>query len=158
MEYSELLKNQTECPFCILKKEEIIKKNWAGKVILARAPYEDGHLLVISNRHVSNLSDLKRWEKFGLFKLILWAEEKMKNLHESYSILYREGEKQKVGKSIEHLHVHLIPNIRIISSKNYKDYRKAYDDTKYVEETRAVRQELLCNDKSKLKICDKSDK
>ncbi|MDA3836688.1 MAG: HIT family protein [Nanoarchaeota archaeon] len=142
MKYDCFLKNMEGCPFCSLTKEEILKQNSSGKVILAKAPYHKGHLLIVPNKHTSKISGLTKNEKFGIFELIIWAERKMKKLNHGLSILYREGEKKYIGKSIEHMHIHIIPDEKIGAlSKNNED-REIFSQDKYIKESKKMKARL----------------
>jgi diadenosine tetraphosphate (Ap4A) HIT family hydrolase len=137
MKYELFLKNLNHCPFCALKPEEIIKKNKFGKVILARAPYRKDHLLVVPNKHALTISDLTKAELFGLFKLILWSEKKLKKICANLSILYREG--KNAGKSINHLHIHLIPDEKIGAMSGVSK-REIYGNKKYINFTTKIKE------------------
>lgn len=142
MKYTQYLKTLTFCPFCNLEEKEILKKNKFAKVILAKAPYHTDHLLVIPNKHALKMSDLTNREKLSVFELISWAQINLEKYHKNLSILYREGDKIKIGKSIDHFHVNLIPDEQIGSiSVNAKD-RLVFSQDKYVKETKHVREKF----------------
>lgn len=140
MKYQDFLKTLDGCPFCNLDKREIIRKNKYAKVILARAPYHKDHLLVVPNKHALNLFDLNRAEKIAVMELICWAEKKLRKFHNNLSILYREGNKVAIGKSVDHFHVNLIPDEQVGSVRiNAKD-RNIYSDKKSIEETEKIKE------------------
>lgn len=139
MKYEKYLGLLKECPFCNLRRDEIMKKNKFAKVILAKAPYSQDHLLVVPNKHAILMSDLTLEEKRAVFDLVFWAEKKLSKYHKNLSILYREGNKIEVGKSIDHFHVNLIPDEQIGSvSVNAKD-RSILSEEKYVAMTKIAR-------------------
>lgn len=136
MRYSIFLKEMDSCPFCNLDKKEIIKQNKSARVILAKAPYHKDHLLVVPKRHVLTISELKNSEWEDITKLVFWAGKKLEKKHHNLSILYREGKKKEVGKSIDHFHVNLIPDEKIGSIKvNQKD-REFLSEKKYMKRTK----------------------
>ncbi len=138
MKYSEKLKLGFDgCPFCNLKREEILKSNRFANLIVARAPYSKDHLLVVSKRHVFYLNELKKEELDSIGKLVLYGMKKLHNEYKNVSIVYREGEKEKIGKSIDHLHVHLIPKLKI-GAGNIKD-REFFSEKKYLREIERVK-------------------
>ena len=96
-----------------MQKEEIIKENRHAVIILAKAPYTKDHLLIIPKKHRLKLKDLTKLEQKGIWDLINWGFEKLHKKHKNISIVYREGEMKEVGKSISHLHVHLVPHLQI---------------------------------------------
>ena len=69
----------------------------------------------------------------------------MKKLHKKYknvTILYREGNKKEVGKSINHVHYHLIPNLQIgVTNKNINN-RKLFDEEEYVKKIKKIKRNL----------------
>jgi len=52
-------------------------------------------------------------EKKGVEDLIYWGMRKLHKKYRNVSVLYREGNLDEVGKSVEHLHYHLIPELQI---------------------------------------------
>jgi diadenosine tetraphosphate (Ap4A) HIT family hydrolase len=132
MKYRDFLKNLNECPFCNLNKDIIFKRNSFAKVILAKAPYCKDHLLIIPNRHVLEISELTDDEKYAMFELVLWAQKKIKKRHKSLSILYREGGDS--GKSIDHMHINIIPKEKISPTSQKAINRDIYSDSKYLKE------------------------
>lgn len=135
MNYEKWLKKERKCPFCFLKSEEIIKGNRYAVLILAKAPYCKDHLLVAPKKHYSSLASMSREEKDGTERLIYYG---MKVLHKRYknvTILYREGNLKEVGKSIEHLHYHLIPEIQIGPWKFSWRRRRIFGEGEYLKKT-----------------------
>jgi len=113
MKYKDFLKDLTTCPFCD-RKNEILKENDLAYLTYANAPYHKHHLLVIPKRHVTSFLGLNDEEDEKISNLVDYGAgilEKMK--YKDYSILVRNGVLGKVGKSIPHLHYHIIPNIQI---------------------------------------------
>ena len=142
MKYNDYLKTIVECPFCSIVPEEILKKNKFAKVILAKAPYNKDHLLVIPNSHKTKISELNSNEKKAIFELVLWAQMQLEKYHNNISILYREGNKEKIGKSVDHMHVNLIPNSQIGSvSINAKD-RSILNEERYLKLTREAKEKF----------------
>jgi diadenosine tetraphosphate (Ap4A) HIT family hydrolase len=113
MLYKEYQKNLTQCPFCKegASQEKIISQEHAY-LTYSLAPYTPDHLLIIPTRHASSIFDLTEGEKIAIENLIERASRLMKKLgHENFTILVREG--HNGAKSIEHLHYHIVPDIRI---------------------------------------------
>lgn len=111
MLYKTYLKTLTQCPFCINKDRKILE-NKEAFLTYARAPYAQHHLLVIPKRHVDSFLDLKNIENSSITKLLHKGVHLLHTLgHVNCSILVRDGKGS--GKSIEHLHYHIIPNHRI---------------------------------------------
>ena len=121
------------CPFCEMSGNEIIKQNEFAFMILAQAPYVKDHLLIIPKRHVMKLNKMSAKEKDAVEKLIYYGMKKLHKRHRNVTVLYKEGRKKEVGKSVDHLHYHLIPDMQI--GKNDVDWRrrKIIDEDKYVK-------------------------
>lgn len=117
MNYKELLKTDRACPFCELGDNNVIKKIRGAVLTYALAPYCKHHLLVTPGRHVEFFEELTNDEKKDIDDILLEGIKFLKALgHDSYSILLRNG--KKAGKTIEHLHYHIIPSVEVGSLEN----------------------------------------
>lgn len=139
MLYQNYLKKLKKCPFCNLKKEEILKSNKSALLILAKAPYTNDHLLVIPKKHLKKINSLTKKEKIDLENLEFYGIKKLHKKHKNVSVLYREGNKKEVGKSINHLHIHLIPKIQIGSITLNAKKRKIYSEEDYIEKIKELK-------------------
>ncbi len=142
MLYEKYLETFHECPFDKPKKSEILFSNNSIFVILARAPYSEGHLLIIPYRHVSKISELNKKEKKDLDNLLFFTLEKLHKKYENITMLYREGTLGGVGKSIKHLHIHLIPNMKIGSYNIKLKEREIYSEQVYLKKANDLKKEL----------------
>jgi len=123
MKYSDHLAITRDCPFCGLDSNKIIKKVQTAYLTYALAPYSKHHLLIIPNRHVENYEDLTKEEKNDIEELITEGIRFVKLLgHKGYSILLRNGE--GAGKTIKHLHYHIIPSVEVGSLSGNSIERK----------------------------------
>lgn len=127
MQYRTFLK-QTHgdgCPFCEhlgLDRKVIIREDRYAMVTVAKAPYVSDQLLVIPKRHVETFSQLRFLESLSCLKLLRWITQRLyRQGYAGYSILLRDGD--GVGKSIPHLHIHIIPDLDI-HIKNGSSRRK----------------------------------
>ncbi|MDD3662311.1 MAG: HIT domain-containing protein [Candidatus Pacebacteria bacterium] len=117
MNYKELLETERNCPFCEFGNHNVIKKIREAVLTYALAPYCKHHLLVTTGRHIESFEDLTSDEKKDIDDILLEGVKFLKALgHESYSILLRNG--KKAGKTIEHLHYHIIPSTEVGSLSN----------------------------------------
>jgi diadenosine tetraphosphate (Ap4A) HIT family hydrolase len=142
MLYEKYLKTLKTCPFCELEKNEIIKQNKFAILTLAKAPYTKDHLLVLPKKHILKLNSLTSKEKQALERLEYYALKKLHKKYKNVSILYREGNKKEVGKSIDHLHIHLIPNMQIGSRDINWRKRKVYSEKEYVKRIKEINKGL----------------
>lgn len=138
MDYDRYLKTMVSCPFCSLRKDEILKQNKSANVILAKAPYHQDHLLVVPKRHILAISELKNEELRDISSLVFWAGKKLEKKYHNLSILYREGGKKKIGKSINHFHINLIPDEVIGSIRVSTKGRKILSEREYVKRTQEI--------------------
>lgn len=111
MLYRDFLKDLHTCPFCIGEQFMLIEHEHAY-LTYALAPYHPHHMLVIPKRHVLPFLDLTEEEQNSITTLVRSGFSALKHLgYHNITVLVREGGDS--GKSIPHLHYHLIPNIRI---------------------------------------------
>lgn len=122
MEYQEYRKQLKDCPFC----KEIVPlsetKNFY--ITLARAPYIKDHILIIPKRHVVFLNELTNEENRELRETINERNTTLLKHYDGTSILLRDAhENGTSGKSIGHLHAHIIPDCWIwaLNGNNEED-------------------------------------
>src|SRR5271168_1531925 len=112
MLYKDFLKTNTRCPFCGPLINRVIKKGDVAFLTYSLAPYHKHHLLVVPNHHVDSFQDLNNKEIISINKLLHNGVTLLKSLgYENYTILVRNG--NNLGKSIEHLHYHIVPSVII---------------------------------------------
>ncbi len=108
MKYNDYLKTLTECPFCVSIKPRILAENEYAVLTYALAPYHKYHLIVVPKRHVDHIKDLLWDENICIMALIVNAIKVLDKIgHDDCTIVARDG--RAAGKSIEHLHYHIIP-------------------------------------------------
>ena len=133
MEYSEYRSQLTSCPFC----NEIIPisetKNFY--ITLARAPYTKDHILVVPKKHVIFLNELTKEEQQELRETVNVRNNIMLKHYHGTSILLRDAhENGTSGKSIGHLHAHIVPDcwIGALTGDN-EDDRHFFEEDEYQE-------------------------
>jgi len=79
-------------------------------VILNRYPYNNGHLMVVTNRHVANLRGATPEERDELMSLTRHAEMALEEAYtpQGLNIGINLGRPAGAGV-VDHLHVHLVP-------------------------------------------------
>lgn len=109
MEYQQYREQLKSCPFC--NKMETISETKNFYVTLARAPYTKDHILIIPKRHVIFLNELTKEEQQELRETVNERNNIMLKHYNGTSILLRDShENGTSGKSIGHLHAHIIPD------------------------------------------------
>ena len=124
MLYDDFLKKTPVCPFCDKEKraDRIISENRSAYLTYALSPYHKHHLLVIPKKHHLLLLEASMFEQYQLNRLIDEGIRLLRILgYKDLSILVRDGH---LGKSIDHLHYHVIPNTDIGDLTNYGKERK----------------------------------
>ena len=122
MKYDDYLLKvlKDECPFCNLDNGYIIERWKHFTVILARAPYTKDHLLIVPNRHLVRMWEIKLEERWTLVPLMEKWAKKLEKIHKEVNVLLRDWVANGViWKSIDHLHIHLIPDHPVYSSTGW---------------------------------------
>lgn len=101
--------NLMHCPFCRTPDSQVLFRNEHVFAVWDRYPVAEGHLLVITNRHISNWFEATEEEHLAIIRGL---EQGRKVIADEFSINeYNIGVNvgQAAGQTIPHLHVHLIP-------------------------------------------------
>ena len=141
MKYDDYLLKvlRDECPFCDIKKDYIIEKGKHFTVLLARAPYTRDHLIIVPNRHLVRLREIKPEEWETLVPLIEKWTKKLEKIHQEVNLLLRDGVANWIiWKSIDHLHWHLILD-RPVYSSTWGWGRRIYSDYETVKKTEELK-------------------
>lgn len=114
MLYADYLKTLNRCPFCDEEHfaGQLVAENKSSALIVSLAPYHKHHLLIIPKRHLEKILEINEEEMLDIISLQKIGIKILYGLgYENMSVLVREGE--NIGKSVRHLHYHIIPNIMI---------------------------------------------
>lgn len=112
-----------KCVFCDLKDKYIIAEKDGVALTVALFPYIDGHLLIIPRRHIETINDLNEKEEKAIFELKALGTKLLKEKMgiENCWILVREGDGIKAGKTVLHLHYHILPyDLRVVKMGEVK--------------------------------------
>lgn len=93
--------------------QRLIIKAWDSVYLkYSNPPYLENHLLVIPRRHTSSFIKLKKEEREEIEKMLQKGVKLLHKMgHKNVSILVRDG--PDAGKSVKHLHYHIIPDMPI---------------------------------------------
>ena len=113
MLYKDYVASISGCPFCGFS-QRVFAENEHAYLTYAKAPYHEDHLLVIPKRHVMRILELESYEQTAIDELIREALRALDIIGEgNYSVLARDGKADGVNKSVDHLHFHVVPKVRL---------------------------------------------
>ena len=104
----------TECIFCDASAGRdaglLLLRGRHGFVILNLYPYNNGHLMVVPNRHLCALASLTPDEQVELMTLARLSEMALTEAYQPHGINVGINLGKAAGAGIEnHLHIHLVP-------------------------------------------------
>ena len=103
-----------DCIFCDAaepsRAELILVRGRVSFVILNKYPYNNGHLMVVPNRHAPNLATMSAEEQAELMTLTRHAEMALTEAYAPHGINIGINLGKPAGAGVlDHLHVHLVP-------------------------------------------------
>jgi diadenosine tetraphosphate (Ap4A) HIT family hydrolase len=145
MKYQDYLTTFSQdeyCPFCHFTPEELVAEGNYFSIIASRSPYSTDHLLIIPKRHVIFLKELEQAELTELRTLLTLRNAKLHQHHKAVTLLLRDCEyRQDTGKSINHLHFHLVPDRYIgIVRDSEREFLSDDDYSKEIERLKKLYQ------------------
>ena len=113
---TKIIKKTKGCVFCNIRKSKQDRRNFViareehAYSVLNIYPYNNGHMLIVPNRHVYGLSELGRDEKENLLDLLEATKELLDEIMkpDGYNIGINLGKAAGAGFP-EHMHIHLVP-------------------------------------------------
>ena len=104
----------TGCIFCNItdpgRSDLIVARGRLSFVILNLYPYNNGHLMVVPNRHVPNLASMEPDELAELMQLTRRSEIVLNEAYKPQGINVGINLGRPAGAGVaDHLHVHLVP-------------------------------------------------
>ena len=116
----EVIKNMN-CPFCQIKKENILVENEHFQAIADIRPVSKGHSLIVSKRHVADFFELLPEEAIALHELSLMLKQMLTEKYQpdGFKLLMNCG--KAAGQTVFHFHMHVIPR--------YKGNRPSFRET-----------------------------
>jgi ATP adenylyltransferase len=107
--------NLATCPFCEIpsKTDEeglIVFRGATAYVVMNLYPYNPGHLLICTNRHVADLTDLTEQERDEIYRLTARAMHVIRKVSspQGFNLGMNQGEVSGAGIA-EHIHQHVVP-------------------------------------------------
>lgn len=113
---TKIIKRARGCVFCHILTEKKDKKNFIVRrtkhaySVLNIYPYNNGHILIVPNRHVYDLGDLNKGEREDLLDLLEGTKALLDQVMkpDGYNIGINLGKAAGAGFP-EHMHIHLVP-------------------------------------------------
>jgi ATP adenylyltransferase len=108
-------KAPTACIFCdaLARDDEsalIVHRSDSAFIILNKFPYNNGHLMIVPNRHVGRLSELERGEALAVMSLAQDAERALTAAYQPHGFNLGMNLGRPAGAGVlDHLHLHLVP-------------------------------------------------
>lgn len=101
-----------DCIFCRRHDPEVNRIMRENDSFFARYdnfPANEGHLEIVPKRHVESFFELSEREVVEAYALLVEARDVLQERHrpDGYTIGVNEG--RAAGRSVDHLHIHLIP-------------------------------------------------
>ena len=102
------------CIFCLKPEDDekrlVVYRTGLSFVIMNLYPYNNGHLMVVPQRHLSSLSDLSKAEMTDLFETVIQAESVLKKRYQTDGINIGVNLGKAAGAGVDqHLHIHIVP-------------------------------------------------
>ena len=129
--YDRVVNSLEKCVFCDLKEKYIIAEEGGMVLSVNLFPYLDGHLLIIPKRHIEKFNELTSLEWVTVGRFINLGVDLLKQGFgiEDSNILYREGNVGS-GKSLGHLHFHILPCVPGFLNRSEKGIYYTYQELK----------------------------
>ncbi len=111
-----LSQKEKKCILCLEasekndKKHLILHRSTHSFVIMNMFPYNNGHLMIVPNKHVSSLTELSDAEMSDLFGLVRTSEQVLKQVYHPNGMNIGVNIGSAGGAGIaDHIHVHIVP-------------------------------------------------
>lgn len=129
--YDRVVGSLDKCVFCDLKDKYIIAEESEMVLSVNLFPYLDGHLLIIPRRHIERFKELTDKEWHAVYRLTALGIDLLKHGFgiEDSNIVYREGGIGS-GKSLGHLHFHIMPCVPGFLDRNERGIFYTYQELK----------------------------
>ena len=110
-----LSENGVDCPFCripTLSDEEglVVARGESAFVVMNLYPYNVGHLLICTNRHVADFTDLSKSERDEISEMTAHAMVTLRKVSApaGFNLGMNQGAISGAGVA-EHIHQHVVP-------------------------------------------------
>ena len=138
------------CVFCKIRKQKKDKKNlilYRSKhsfVVFNTFPYNNGHLLIVSNKHVKSLKQLSNDQLLVMNKTLIIIQDilTLALKPSGFNIGINLG--QVAGAGIKnHLHIHIVPRRKKDGLKGFFWPRQSYRDREHLASVQTTLQATI---------------
>ena len=113
---TKIIKSTKGCVFCRIQAQQKDRDNYVVLrmkhcyCVLNIYPYNNGHLLIVPNRHVNNFKGLRRVEREEMMDLLELSQDLLEEIMkpQGYNIGINLGKVAGAGFP-GHLHIHVVP-------------------------------------------------
>ena len=119
-----------ECALCHPYKEQIICESKSWILIANWWPYNTGHVMLVTKRHIEDLTEMNESEKKELLPFIIKVVEVLRKEYNPTGFNIGVNLGQWSGGSVDHLHIHIVPRY-----KNDTGFTDIISGTSVVKET-----------------------
>jgi ATP adenylyltransferase len=118
--YIDFLKNEQaggKCIFCEAVEKDIsdlnnlvVHKSIKTLVMLNLYPYNNGHLMIVPNRHFNSLDQITKDESYELVEELILAEKVLRKVYDPHGFNVGANLGRAGGAGIDdHIHFHIVP-------------------------------------------------
>jgi diadenosine tetraphosphate (Ap4A) HIT family hydrolase len=157
--YADIWKTVNKCVFCDLRNRYIIKEYNGLYLTVNIYPYIDGSLMIVPKRHITHIKDMTtlEWEAVRVLEYV--AKKMLKAIfgYDSLWLIYREGTiGEKSQKTVEHMHIHLLPYQDGLVTWNYKKIKiPPFETAAIFRDNKKVIDDLVLRYQEKSKVKDR---
>jgi len=101
---------EDDCPFCQIT--EVVLKNELAYTLYDSYPVNEGHLLIIPYRHVSDYFELSKEEQAAVQSLLVEGKALLTKQYHPDGFNVGINISEAAGQTVWHVHVHLIPRYK----------------------------------------------
>ena len=100
-----------DCPFCHVEESQVVFRDDLVFAIWDRYPVSDGHLLIVTARHIADWFEATEVEQHAVMRALERGRQIILERHaaDGFNVGVNIGE--PAGQTVPHLHVHLIPRL-----------------------------------------------
>lgn len=124
--YGKIWKSVGKCVFCDLKKRYVIMEMDGMVLTVNIYPYIDGNLIIVPKRHITHIKELTEREWSAVRKFHYVAKKMLRKIfgYKGLWMIYREGSSHDASqKTVEHMHIHLMPYADDLVKWNYQSLK-----------------------------------